>query len=107
MTACENYRPISLICDLSKLMEKIIKSILQTYLLENELIFHTQHGFLPERSTLTTLLEYLEFVTSSLDQKQCVDSVYLDSKKAFDSVPHERGEIITRNNNFGVIKVKK
>ena len=47
MTACENYRPISLTCVLCKLMEKIIKSILQTCLLENELISHTQHGFLP------------------------------------------------------------
>ena len=100
MTAFENYRPISLTCVLCKLMEKIIKSTLQTYLLENELLYYTQHGFLPGRSTQTALLEYLEFVTYSLDQKRCVDSVYLDFKKAFDSVPHQR--LLRKLQRFGI-----
>jgi len=37
-----------------------------------------------------TLLSFLEFVTASVDAKQCVDSIYLDFAKAFDKVPHQR-----------------
>ena len=48
------------------------------------------HGFLHQRSTLTILLEYLQFVISSLDREECVDTVHLDLWKAFDSDPHQR-----------------
>jgi ribonuclease P/MRP protein subunit RPP40 len=60
------------------------------YLHKNNLIRDTQHGFVKKRSCLTNLLEFLEFVSSYVDQGFPVDVIYLDSQKAFDKVPHRR-----------------
>ena len=52
-----NYRPISLKCTLCKVMESMINSNLQCFSSANSLIGHSQHGFLPDRSACTQLLE--------------------------------------------------
>ena len=49
-----------------------------------------QHGFMKHRSCLTNLLECLEEWTKALDDGYGVDVIYLDYRKAFDSVPHAR-----------------
>lgn len=85
-----NYRPISLTCILCKVMESIIRDAMIDFLLSNKLICSSQHGFLPGRSTLTNLLEYLETLTRLIDEGHAVDVLYLDFRKAFDVVPKER-----------------
>ena len=85
-----NYRPISLTCILCKVMESIIRDAMIEFLLKNKLICECQHGFLPGRSTLTNLLEYLETLTRLIDEGHAVDVLYLDFRKAFDVVPKER-----------------
>ena len=59
-------------------------------MLENDLIRDSQHGFMPKRSCLTNLLEFLEVVTEDLDKGIPTDVLYLDFSKAFDRVPHSR-----------------
>ena len=54
------------------------------------LIKDSQHGFRRGRSCLTNLLCFLDKVTSCLDDKDCMDIVFLDLAKAFDKVPHRR-----------------
>ena len=56
----------------------------------NKLFTDAQHGFVPGRSCSTQLLTQLEDWTGYLDNGNPVDVVYLDFKKAFDSVPHVR-----------------
>ena len=56
----------------------------------HSLIYTSQHGFLSRRSCLTNLLEFLEYVTSDIEQNKPVDVIYLDFRKAFDDVPHIR-----------------
>ena len=85
-----NYRPVSLTSHIGKLLEKIIKEELVSYLEHNKLIYETQHGFRSNKSCLTNLLEFLEAVADEIDQGRPVDILYLDFRKAFDSVPHER-----------------
>ena len=85
-----NYRPISLTCILCKVMESVLRDAVIEFLLANNLICSAQHGFLPGRSTLTNLLEYLETLTKLVDEGQAVDVLYLDFRKAFDVVPKER-----------------
>ena len=58
-----NYRPISLTCILCKVMDRNIRDAMNEFLLQNRLICSSQHNFLPGRSTLTNLLEYLETLT--------------------------------------------
>ena len=87
---CKNFRPISLTCTLCKVFERILKDLMVAYLLENNLLHDSQHGFLPRRSCSTALLSFLESVTGSIDDKESVDVIFLDFSKAFDSVPHNR-----------------
>ena len=85
-----NYRPISLTSVPCKIMESIIRDEVIEHLMTNSLINDAQHGFVPGRSCITQLLTTLEDWTSVLDAGEDVDVIYLDIKKAFDSVPHLR-----------------
>ena len=85
-----NYRPISLTSVVCKVMERFIRDAVREHLLSNELICPDQHGFLPGRSTSTQLLECLEEWSDILEQGSTVDVLYLDFRKAFDAVPHQR-----------------
>jgi len=70
-------------------MESIIKDSITTFLEQNQITSHSQHGFTEGRSCLTNLLESLEQWTQALDNGYGVDILYLDYRKAFDSVPHQ------------------
>ena len=83
-----NHRPISLTCVASKTMESIIKDVIITYLLENNLLSNCQFGFVSDRSVQLQLLSLLSHWTDILDSCHTIDVIYLDFKKAFDSVPH-------------------
>ncbi len=85
-----NYRPVSLTSVPCKVMERIIKKAMVSHLEENNLLTSLQHGFRSGRSCLTQLLEYFEDLEDALDDGDSVDVVYLDCKKAFDTVPHRR-----------------
>ena len=86
----ENYRPVSLTSVICKLLERLIKDHLVDFLVKNKLINTSQHGFLKARSCLTNMLCFLEDVTKWVDEGSPVDIIYLDFKKAFDKVPHQR-----------------
>ena len=83
------YRPISLLSCLSKVLEKLVFDKINVFILDNCITDH-QFGFLPCRSTLQQLLLYEEYLHASLNSCQQVDSIYLDIRKAFDSVPHDK-----------------
>ena len=56
----------------------------------NSLIFNAQHGFLLKRSHVSQLLTSIEYWTDEMQKGNPVDIIYVDFKKAFDKVPHER-----------------
>jgi hypothetical protein len=60
------------------------------YLERNNLILDSQHGFRRKRSCLTNLLEFFNEILMKYDRTKAVDVIYLDFKKAFDKVPHQR-----------------
>ena len=85
-----NYRPVSLTSAVSKIFESLLRdSIIEHVQLTGQLT-KAQHGFLPKRSCITQLLETLEEWTRSLENGDWVDVAYLDYRKAFDAVPHQR-----------------
>ena len=86
----QNYRPISLTCICSKLMERIVNEQVMKHLIHNDILSSQQHGFTPGRSCLTNLLTTLEDCSRNLDDKVPTDIIYLDFAKAFDTVPHAR-----------------
>ena len=85
-----NYRPVSLTSVVCRILERVIKECTVDFLYRYNLILKTQHGFTKNRSCLTNLLEYLNYVTEMIDQGKPVDIVYLDFAKAFDKVSHYR-----------------
>lgn len=56
----------------------------------NNLICKEQHGFTPGHSCVTQLLDTLDCWTETLDRGGSIDAIYMDFRKAFDSVPHRR-----------------
>jgi len=95
-----NYRPVSLTSVPCKIIESIIKDKLMRFLESNDLLCKEQHGFRSGRSCLTNLLETFENWTKALDEGYGLDVVYLDYRKAFDSVPHQR--LIKKLKSFGI-----
>ena len=86
----ENYRPIRLTSVPGKIMERLIRDEIVNHMKQNQLFSKSQHGFLAGRPCTTQLLEFLEDITTALDQGDDVDVIYLDFCKAFDKVPHKR-----------------
>jgi hypothetical protein len=85
---CDNYRPISLLSSVSKILEKIVAEKLVHHLTSNDLLYVHQYGFLPKKSTEHNLLHVVNYISQALnDGKYCI-GVFLDLKKAFDVCSH-------------------
>ena len=83
-----NYRPISVLPIVSKLIERIVFNQLYSFLVENDLLADSQHGFRPKHSTLTALLEATNEWYLNIDNDLLNGVLFLDLKKAFDTVDH-------------------
>ena len=81
-----NYRPISILPKLSKIIEKCIKSRLVHYFTRNNLFNSVQFGFLAEKSTQDAILHLTEKVYKNLHDKLSTLAVYIDFSKCFDTL---------------------
>ena len=95
-----NYRPISLLCSLSKVLEKLVYDKIYDFVMESSISVF-QFGFVRNRSTLAQLLLYTNSLVQAYDERQQVDSIYLDIRKAFDSVCH--GKLLSKLWDAGII----
>ena len=84
-----NYRPISLLPQFGKLLEKIIKKRLTYFLDENDIITQHQFGFRESHSTELAIASIHNALLENLDNNSITCTVFLDLAKAFDSVDHE------------------
>ena len=88
-TNISNYRPISILPVVSKVAEKWIAKLLNKHLNNGHPLLHPmQFGFRQYHSTETANCVFIETVKSLLDKTICVGAVFLDLKKAFDTVDH-------------------
>ena len=83
-----NYRPISLLSCVGKLMERIVYKHLYNHLLANKLIYSNQSGFLKGHSTVAQLIDIFDQITKGIDEKKLTCMVFCDISKAFDRVWH-------------------
>ena len=82
------YRPISVLNIFSKIVEKHVHKQLYSYLEANDVLTDCQFGFRQMRSTSQAISRHTDYIYESLDGDKIVFSMYLDFKKAFDSVDH-------------------
>ena len=73
---------------MSKLLERHIHQVITTHLNETRPLSNKQWGFQPGKSTVTALLAVTHDWLKALESRHNVCSVFLDLRKAFDSVPH-------------------
>ena len=85
----DNYRPVSLLCILGKIFERIIFKHGYNHFWENSLIIRWHYGFLPGSSTVTQLLVLYHQFYNAINEGKDVRIVYLDISKAFDRVWHK------------------
>ena len=85
----DNYRPISLLPVLSKVLERIIYEKLVAHLDANDVLYPKQFGFRKHHSTTDAILCLFGDLLPCLDRKSMLVSIFIDLKKAFDTVPHE------------------
>jgi Reverse transcriptase (RNA-dependent DNA polymerase) len=84
-----NYRPVSLTSVCCKLMESLLRDSVSEHMEKNGLLEDSQNGFVSGRSCTTNLIDFLDFVTETIDSGDSVDIVFLDFTKAFEKVPRQ------------------
>ena len=82
-----NYRPISLLPQFSKILEKLFYVRLDNFIERHSILSNSQYGFRPNISTSLALLELREEIASALDKKKYYWCFYT-LKKAFDTIDH-------------------
>ena len=84
----ENYRPISLLPQISKIFEKLIKSSISNLLNIFNILNDNQYGFRKNLSTSDALSDVLESVNTNLENLENCAFVSIDLRKAFDTLDH-------------------
>ena len=97
---CENYRPISLLPNISKKIERVMYNRLNNFLNASEIIYKFQFGFRKHYSTNHALLSIVEQIRSALDKNMFSCGVFIDLEKAFDTVNHEI--LLSKLNHYGI-----
>ena len=87
-TLFKNYRPISLLPTIAKVIEKIIFSQLSSYFNDTKLLFDNQYGFRPNHSTEYAALELIDRIVMQMDKNNVPVNIFLDLSKAFDTIDH-------------------
>ena len=84
-----NYRPISILPSLSKVLEKIVHKRLYNYAQSHNILFESQYGFRNKRSTINAVTEFVLKTLSNIDEGKLTVSLFLDLSKAFDTINHD------------------
>ena len=84
-----NYRPISLLPVVSKILEKIVHIRLANFLKNHNVLFEGQYGFRKCRNTTDAILDLTGNIIDGLNKKMYTIGLFLDMSKAFDSIKHE------------------
>ena len=83
-----NYRPISVLSSLSKILEKAVHKQLSDYLENNDILSENQFGYRKRRSTELATILLTDNIRKAVDKGNLVGALYIDLSKAFDTLNH-------------------
>jgi hypothetical protein len=95
-----NYRPISLLPVISKILEKIVHSRLSKFLEKHSLLYEGQYGFRKLRSTTDAILDLTGNILNGFNRNMYTIGLFLDMSKAFDSIKHTT--LLTKLYKYGI-----
>ena len=81
-----SYQPISLTAVAYKVLERVVVDKMRHYLESSSLLCNEQYGFIPNRSTVTNLLQCDTIIANHLNERKACDVFMLDFERAFDQV---------------------
>ena len=84
-----NYRPISVLSLVSKVMERAVQVQFVAFLTMHDLLSVNQSGFRKKHSTETAIVYLTDYILDHMDRQMSTGVVFIDLKKAFDLVDHE------------------
>ena len=98
-----NYRPVSLLPEFSNFLERVFHKRLMSFLDKKNILYKSQYGFRKNMSTSLAILELVEEITNAIDDCKSTVGVFIDLKKAFDTVDNNiliKKTITLRNKRF-------
>ena len=99
-TDLDNYRPISLLSNINKAFEKIMYERVYKFLSTQNSFFEKQFGFRVKHSTAHALISLTEHIREALDNNKFACGIFIDLKKAFDTVDH--GILLKKLSYYGI-----
>ena len=95
-----NYRPVSVLPIISKLLEKLTLKRLTSFMEKNKIIYEHQFGFQKNTSTTLAVVDFYTKIVNTLDKGNYACSVFFYFAKAFDTVNHKI--LISKLENYGI-----
>ena len=96
----DNYRPISLIPALSKIMERLICDKITEFLVRFKVLYKSQYGFRKNHNTTHATLDFLKTIESALEENEYGVGIFCDLSKAFDTLDHDI--LIEKLKHYGI-----
>ena len=94
-----NYRPISLLSNVEKILEKLMYKRLYTFLNSNNIMYNLRFGFRQQYSSSHALVNITENIRKALDGGNIGCGIFVDLQKAFDTVDQI---LLTKLNHYGI-----
>ena len=95
-----NYRPISLLSIVNKILEKLMYARLISFINKHKLLYKYQFGFRKNHSTALALIEITDNIIKDLESGKCSAGIFIDFKKAFDTVDHNI--LLSKLEHYGI-----
>ena len=100
MAEIDNYRPISILPSMSKILEKVVFKQLMAHFEQNGLLSHFQYGFRRMRSTELAVTHLTDVIRREGENGNLTGCVFIDLSKAFDTISHSG--LLSKFSTYGV-----